>query len=57
MIAQDLQELFDELKRELVAIRTDIIVMKYSLEQIESKLDNLETPPADPFADRTVHNL
>lgn len=57
MIPQDLQELFDDLKRELVAIKTDIIIMKYSLEQIESKLDELEPPPADPFAGQTVHTL
>lgn len=58
MITVEMQELFDDLKRELVAIRTDIIVMKYSLEQIEEKLDKLKNQPAvDPFAGRTMHTL
>ena len=59
MITVELQELFDNVMRELVAIKTDIIIMKYSLEQIESQLEELQKPAdnTDPFADRTVHNL
>lgn len=58
MIPQDLQELFNDLKRELTAVRTDLIIMKYSLEQIETKIDALENKsPTDPFANRTMHKL
>jgi hypothetical protein len=59
MITIEIQELFDDLKRELVAIKTDLIIMKYTMEQIESKLDtvNLPNDNQDPFANRTVYKL
>ena len=56
MITIEMQELFDELKRELTAIRTDLIIMKYSLEQIENQLEN-QPSNRDPFAGQTLHNL
>lgn len=55
MIPQDLLDLFNDLKKELVAVRTDLIVIKYSIEQMEKQLEELsaqEDEPADPFADR-----
>lgn len=57
MITVEMQELFDDLKRELVAIRTDIIIMKYSLEQIENRLEQQPTSNPDPFAGQTLHKL
>jgi hypothetical protein len=57
MITVEMQELFDDLKRELVAIRTDIIIMKYSLEQIENQLEQQPTADPDPFAGQTLHTL
>ena len=56
MITQDLQELFDRVMAELMAIRTDITIMKYDIEQIEAKLEALDKPE-DPPTDRTLHVL
>jgi len=57
MITVEMQELFDDLKRDLVAIRTDIIIIKYSLEQIENQLGKQPPADPDPFAGQTLHNL
>jgi hypothetical protein len=57
MITEELKELFDEVKRELTAIRTDLIIMKYSLEKIEDQLENRPTDNRDPFNNQTLHNL
>jgi hypothetical protein len=57
MKPEEFKELFDELKSELVAIRTDLIIIKYSLEQIENQLENQPADNKDPFAGQTLHKL
>ena len=36
-------EILQELKAELIALRTDIVLMKYSVEKIESQMEFITT--------------
>ena len=64
MIAEDLRALFDDLKKEISGLKTDLILIKYSIEQIEANINNVkpventstEQEP-DPFADRRFTQL
>jgi hypothetical protein len=57
MITVELQELFDGLKSDLMTIKTDLVIMKYTLEQIEAQLENHTPSDPDPFAGQTLHKL
>ena len=63
MIAEDLGALFAEVNRGIAEIKTDLILIKYDLAQIESKLNNMNiAEPAsvqeeDPFKDRRFTQL
>lgn len=57
MTTEEMQELFNDLKNDLMTIKTDLIIMKYTLEQIENKLDNHTPDNRDPFAGQTLHKL
>ena len=57
MITVEMQELFDGLKSDLMTIKTDLVIMKYTLEQIEARLENHTPNDPDPFAGQTLHKL
>jgi hypothetical protein len=63
MIGEDLKALFADLKRDIAGIKTDLILMKYDIEQIDAKLGNMklaESVPeqeTDPFQDRRFTKL
>jgi hypothetical protein len=42
MIADELRELFDEIKSELMLLRTDVTLINYDLTQIREQLDRIE---------------
>ena len=42
MIADELRELFDEIKGELMLLRTDMTLINYDLIQIRKQLDRIE---------------
>ena len=42
MIADELRELFDEIKSELMLLRTDITLLNHDLMQIREQLDRIE---------------
>ena len=63
MIGEDLKALFADLKRDIASIKADLILMKYDIEQIDAKLNNVpgtDSAPAqeqDPFEDRRFTQL
>ena len=61
MIAKEMTDLFDELKRELVGMKTDLVILRYDMEQIDKKLDEvkllIESPPIDPYEGKIVENF
>lgn len=61
VIAQELQDLFDDLKRELIGMKTDLVIVRYDLEQLDKKLDEvkllLESPPIDPYEGKIVEKF
>jgi hypothetical protein len=42
MIADELRELFDGIKSELMLLRTDVTLINYDLTQIREQLDRIE---------------
>jgi hypothetical protein len=51
---EELRELLVDLKREVVSLKTEILLIRYAVEQvermqIESKNNQPGTEPADPF--------
>ena len=42
MIADELRELFDEIKSEIMFVRTDITLLNHDLMQIREQLDRIE---------------
>ena len=42
MIADELRELFDEIKSEIMLVRTDITLLSHDLMQIREQLDRIE---------------
>ena len=42
MIADELRELFDEIKSEIMLVRTDITLLNHDLMQIREQLDRIE---------------
>ena len=42
MIADELRELFDEIKSELMLLRTDLTLINHDLTQIREQLDRIE---------------
>ena len=61
MIAKEMTDLFDELKRELVGMKTDLVILRYDMEQIDKKLDEvkllLDTPPVDPMEGKIIEKF
>jgi hypothetical protein len=61
MIGEDMKALFADLKRDIAGIKTELILMRYDIEQIDAKLSNMpatkpESEP-DPFQDRRFTKL
>jgi hypothetical protein len=51
---QELKQLLLEIKGDLVAIQTEIVLMKFAMDKIEKQVEELheaKQQPQDPFAD------
>jgi len=48
MIADELRELFDEIKSEIMLVRTDITLLSHDLIQIREQLDRIESSRQQP---------
>ena len=48
MIADELRELFDELKNELALLKAEITLISYDTTKIREQLDRLETKSSQP---------
>ncbi len=52
MIADELRELFEEIKKELVSVKAELVLLNYDIQQARIQLDRIEyainNPPADP---------
>lgn len=42
MIADELRELFDEIKGELLMVRNDLLLINHDLSQLRAQIDNIE---------------
>lgn len=61
MIAEDLRALFADLKKDINGIKSDLILIKYDIEQMDKKLNELKTVESlqetDPFKDSRFTQL
>jgi hypothetical protein len=48
MISEDLKACFDALHRELLSIKSDLVVLRYDMEQLDKKLDQQRRAHAEP---------
>jgi hypothetical protein len=53
-VDQELKQLLLEMKGDLVAIQTELLLMKFAMDKIEKQVEELheaKQQPQDPFAD------
>jgi ribosomal protein L29 len=61
MTDEELRELFADLKREIIEIKTELLLTRFAVEQTEQKVEKLEIqiellkqpPPENPYGSNT----